>query len=383
MSDNGYTLIEVHVDGLNKMAERRIYEDENAEQERDPEEEPIRTTKLFTQPYDLVITSLLDQIDDGTVHLRQISDRPKFQRKYVWTDRLASRLIESILLNVPIPPCYLAQDSDYKLDVIDGQQRIFSIYRFVRNQFKLRDLEVLKDLNSKASFELPPTLRRKIETYTLRCVIVTNDSDPEIRFEVFERLNTNTMPLNPQELRNSISRGALIDLLGELANDEAWLRIINHPKPDNRMRDEELILRFFAFHLFGIDGYKTPPKYWLNEVADKGRRYSLERIDELAHIWKSTIEKCLMIFSPEECFRRLPMTKRQVVNRALMDLTMVSLVNVPKKDVERESKEFYQRYVSLLQDQEFGDLITRAIDHKSRTLRRFELWSDKVTSGLF
>ncbi len=365
------------------MAERRIYEDENAEQERDPEEEPIRTTKLFTQPYDLVITSLLDQIDDGTVHLRQISDRPKFQRKYVWTDRLASRLIESILLNVPIPPCYLAQDSDYKLDVIDGQQRIFSIYRFVRNQFKLRDLEVLKDLNSKASFELPPTLRRKIETYTLRCVIVTNDSDPEIRFEVFERLNTNTMPLNPQELRNSISKGALIDLLGELANDEAWLRIINHPKPDNRMRDEELILRFFAFHLFGIDGYKTPPKYWLNEVADKGRRYSLERIDELAHIWKSTIEKCLMIFSPEECFRRLPMTKRQVVNRALMDLTMVSLVNVPKKDVERESKEFYQRYVSLLQDQEFGDLITRAIDHKSRTLRRFELWSDKVTSGLF
>jgi hypothetical protein len=383
VSDNGYTLIEVHVDGLNKMAERRIYEDENAEQERDPDEEPIRTTKLFTQPYDLVITSLLNQIDDGTVHLRQISDRPKFQRKYVWTDRLASRLIESILMNVPIPPCYLAQDSDYKLDVIDGQQRIFSIYRFVRNQFKLRDLEVLKDLNSKAFFEIPPSLGRKIETYTLRCVIVTNDSDPDVRFEVFERLNTNTMPLNSQELRNSISRGALIDLLSELASDESWLKILNHTKPDKRMRDEELILRFFAFHLLGINSYKTPQKHWLNEVADKGRRLSPKRIEELACTWKDTIEKCLMIFPSEECFRRLPMKKRQVVNRALMDLTMASLIKVPKEDVKRESKEFYKRYVSLLQDEEFEDLITRAIDHKSRTLRRFDLWSQTITSDLF
>ena len=365
------------------MAERRIYEDENAEQERDPEEEPIRTTKLFTQPYDLVITSLLDQIDDGTVHLRQISDRPKFQRRYVWTDRLASRLIESILLNVPIPPCYLAQDSDYKLDVIDGQQRIFSIYRFMRNQFKLRDLEVLKDLNGKAFFQIPPPFGRKIKTYTLRCVIVTNDSDPEIRFEVFERLNTNTMPLNPQELRNSISRGALIDLLSELANDESWLKILNRTKPDTRMRDEELILRFFAFHLFGIDSYKTPQKHWLNEVADKGRGFAPDRIKELACTWKGTIEKCLIIFPPEECFRRLPMTKRQVVNRALMDLTMASLVHIPKEDVKRESEEFYKRYVGLLQNKKFEDLITRAIDHKSRTRKRFDLWSDKVTSGLF
>ena len=365
------------------MAERRIYEDENVEQERDPDEGAIRGARLVTQPYDLVITSLLSQIEDGTVHLRQISDRPKFQRRYVWTDKLASRLIESILLNVPIPPCYLAQDSDFKLDVIDGQQRIFSIYRFMDNQLKLRDLEVLQELNGKASFEIPSTLRRKIETYTLRCVIVTNDSDPEIRFEVFERLNTNTMPLNSQELRNSISRGTLIDLLSELANDGLWLEILNHTKPDTRMRDEELILRFFAFYLFGIDSYKTPQKHWLNEVADKGRRYSPERIKELASTWRDTIEKCLMIFSPEECFRRLPMAKRRVVNRALMDLTMASLVHIPKEDVKRASKEFYERYVGLLQNQEFDDLITRAIDHKSRTLRRFELWSEKITADLF
>ena len=365
------------------MAERRIYEDELINQERDPDESPIQGPKLFTQPYDLVITSLLNQIDDRTVHLRHISERLKFQRRYVWSDRLASRLIESILLNVPIPPCYLAQNKDYRLDVIDGQQRIYSIYRFVKNQFDLRDLEVRKDLNGKQFFELPQTLSRRILTYTLRCVIITNDSDPEIRFEVFERLNTNTMPLNAHELRNSISRGALIDLLGRLARDPLWLGILNHKEPDMRMRDEELILRFFAFHILGLDSYKTPQKRWLNDMADHGRSYSSEKIESLTLIWKSTIEKCLEIFQPEECFRRLPMTKRQVVNRALMDLTMASLAAIPAADVKREAKEFYKRYVALLEDEIFGDLITRAIDHKSRTLQRFDLWSKNITSGLF
>ncbi len=362
---------------------QRLYEDEDVFQGHDPNETSVPNTRLYTQPYDLVVTSLLGQIEDGTVHLRHISERPRFQRRYVWPDRLASRLIESILLNVPIPPCYFAQNDDYKLDVIDGQQRIYSVYRFVENQFKLRDLEILTHLNGKAFFELPGPMARKIETYTLRCVVVTNDSDPDIRFEVFERLNTNTVPLNAQELRNSISRGALIDLLGDLVEYSPWLRILNRKSPDSRMRDEEMILRFFAFHILGQESYETPQKNWLNEAADYGRGYSGEQIEALASVWKSTIDKCLLIFEPAECFRRIPITKRQVVNRALMDLTMVSLASIPQADVERESSTFYDRYGALLKDEEFDDLITRSIDHKSRMRRRFELWSTHITKGLF
>ena len=365
------------------MLGHRIYEDEGQRQPPDPDESPIRSTRLFTQPYDIVIGSLLDQIDNGTVFLRQISEEPKFQRKYVWTDRLASRLVESILLNVPIPPCYLAQDKDYKLDVIDGQQRIFSIYRFMKNQLRLRGLEVLNDLNGKYAFEIRPELLRKIETYTLRCVLVTNDSDPEIKYEVFERLNTSTMPLNAQELRNSISRGALVDLLGELATDSTWLNILNRKEPDRRMRGEELILRFFAFNVMGLTGYKTPQKLWLDEMADLGRDFTSSHIEELASTWKSTIDKCLLIFKPNECFRRMPVTQRQVVNRALMDLTMFTLTNIPRFDVETQATAYRHRVGKILEDTEFDDLITSSIDHKSRTLRRFELWSEKVASGLF
>ena len=115
-----------------------IYETEQQVDTPDPDAIPVEDRRISTQPYDLVVGSLMDQIKGGTIFLRPLSDRPSFQRNYVWSDEFASRLIESILLNVPIPPCYLSQNDDFELDVIDGQQRLYSIYRFVDNQFVLR-----------------------------------------------------------------------------------------------------------------------------------------------------------------------------------------------------------------------------------------------------
>ena len=365
------------------MTAQKLYEDQGREEDGLSDSQPIREGKLYTQPYDLVITALKSQIDDGTVHIRQISERPEFQRWYVWTDRLASRLIESMLLNIPIPPCYLAQDREYRLDVIDGQQRIYSIYRFLENQFRLENLAVLSDLNGKRFFELDQSLRRKIETYTLRCVVITNDSDPEIRFEVFERLNSNTMPLNAQELRNCISRGSLVSLLGKLAYHPAWLSILNRKTPDRRMRDEELILRFFGFYIGGLDGYRTPQKVWLNDVADDGKHYPATRISQLETVWARTVENCLAVFEPWECFRRLPSNKRGLINRALMDLTMFSLSDVPLEAVQEGKHEYYLRCETVLKNEEFDELITRGIDHRTRTRRRFEIWESEVTSGLW
>jgi hypothetical protein len=87
-----------------------IYEPEKEDTEPDPDEIPVKDRRVYTQPYDLVVESLMTQMKGGTIFLRPISERPGFQRRYVWTNKLASRLIESILLNVPIPPCYLSQN---------------------------------------------------------------------------------------------------------------------------------------------------------------------------------------------------------------------------------------------------------------------------------
>lgn len=155
--------------------ERPIYENEIDDDEIDPDEIPIKDRRLFTQPYDLVVKSLIHQIDAKTIFLKPLNERPHFQRRYVWNDELASRLIKSILLNVPIPPCYLSQNEAFELDVIDGQQRLYTIYRFLKNQFKLKNLEVIVEINNLQFHELSPKLQRQLNTHTLRLITITNN----------------------------------------------------------------------------------------------------------------------------------------------------------------------------------------------------------------
>ena len=358
---------------------QKVYEDEDQEATPDPDEVSVSDRRLVTQSYDLVVEALLNQIDGGTIFLRPLSDRPSFQRHYVWSDTLASRLIESILLKVPIPPCYFSQNEKYELDVIDGQQRLYSIHRFVNNEFALRGLEVFTELNGQRFHQIPPKLKRQLETHTLRCVLVTNESHPEIKFDVFQRLNTNTVPLNAQELRHCVNRGALVSLLERAVEYEPWLAILRRRKPDSRMRDEELALRFFAFHLHGIKSYRTPQKHWLNETAKEGKEYSKGKIDRLHATWKRAIDTALVWFEPEECFRRLQEHRSRTVNRALFDVVMWTAVRVEPQDARRVRSRLRTSYSKLLkEDVEFQDLISRAIDHVKRTRRRFEIWNRAV-----
>lgn len=339
----------------------------------DPDAVPIKERKVVTQPYDLVIESLISQIRSEVIFLRPISERPDFQRRYVWTDILASRLIESILLNVPIPPCYLSQNDNFELDVIDGQQRLFSIYRFIDNQFRLKGLEVLVEFNGKRFHELPSKVQRQLKTHTLRCVLVTNESHPEVKFDVFERLNTNTVPLNSQELRNCIYRGVLNDLLKDAVNNQDWLRILGKKSSDKRMRDEELVLRFFAFQIAGLDSYRTPLKHWLNDVAKSGMKYSEQKISELRAIWDNAIRCSLTWFEPNECFRR---KGSRAINRALYDLVSFEASRSTPENAAAIRAGFREKYQELLSSEEFQDLISRSVDHTKRTKRRFEMWNE-------
>ena len=361
-----------------------LYEDENEQYDPDPAGSGSRDRRLYTQPFDFTISSLIDQLKQRTLHVRPLSKRPRFQRRYIWSNRLASDLIESILLNIPIPPCYLAQTEDFELDVIDGQQRIYSIYRFVENQFKLARLEVMSELSGLFYHQLDHRIQKQITTHTLRAVTITKDSDPEIQFDVFERLNTKTRPLNAQELRNCVYRGGLNDLLGSLSLYKPWLSILGRGRPDDRFRDQEMILRFFAFHVMGLKSYRTPQKHWLNDLAAQGRKYSSDKLDDLANVWRDTIDKCLLIFSPKECFRRLDDTRRRpVVNRGLMDLTMTTLSNIPRAQVIEKRDDFRQRYGDLLRDDVFLELVSRSIDHKYRLTKRFDIWQRQVTNKVF
>ena len=272
------------------------------------------------------------------------------------------------------------QHENFELDVIDGQQRLFSIYRYIDNQFPLFDLKVLAELNGLRFFELPERMQRQIRTHTLRCVVITNESHPEIKFDVFERLNTNTVPLNAQELRNCVYRGALNNLLQELVADSVWLDILGRRRADKRMRDVELALRFFAFWSKGVSSYRTPQKLWLNEAAKDGMKYSEKKVNELRIVWTNALSTSLVWFDRDECFRRMPFKDFRTVNRALFDLTMISAASVAPDEGKKIRSEFRKRYAALVVNDEFSDLISRAVDHTKRTKRRFEMWDEKFKS---
>lgn len=172
----------------------------------------IRDRKLFVHPYDYSIRSLKEQVEDGTLVLAD-----DFQRRRVWDDTKASRLIESLLINVPIPVCYFAELEDSSCSVIDGQQRLTAIYRYLNDDFKLKSLKIRDDLNKLKFSQLSIVDQRSIRLRIIRCVVILKDSDPEIRFDVFDRLNSNSVKLNRQELRNSLYKGSLNKLIKDLS----------------------------------------------------------------------------------------------------------------------------------------------------------------------
>ena len=245
----------------------------------------------------------------------------------------------------------------------------------MENRFKLRDLEALTEFNGLQFFELPSKEQRKIKTHTLRCVVITNESHPEIKFDVFERLNTSTMPLNPQELRNCVSRGALNNLLAELSFGEDWLNIRGRKSPDKRLADEEIILRYFSFQMQNLEDYKTPLKNWLNETARKGRKLSDDQIELLRVKWETALSNSLCWFEPGRCFRR---PESRAINRALFDLIMRTASNIDEQTAIAKRVDFRSAFEALMADEDFQDLISRAVDHKSRTEKRFNMWDQRM-----
>ena len=178
--------------------------------------------RLVTDKQDPNVSSLLDKYTRNKLILQ-----PDYQRRFVMKPVVASRLIESILLGIPLPVVYFAEEEDGSLSVIDGQQRLTAIISFIQGKFlyddkvfKLTGLNVLNDLNKKTWNDLTDVQREKILDTSIRAIVVKKESSDDIKFEIFERLNTGSTPLNEDEIRNTIYRGSYMNLLKELENNE-------------------------------------------------------------------------------------------------------------------------------------------------------------------
>jgi hypothetical protein len=244
---------------------------------------PPEERRISTQPYDLSVQTLVEQWNDELLQI------PEIQREYIWDNGRASRLIESLLLNIPVPPLYFAETEEARFDVIDGHQRIKSIVRYLNNEFALNGLGVLTEHKRKRFHQLPEREQRYLMTRSLRVVIIAYDSHPSMKFEVFERLNTGGIALNAQELRNSIHRGTLNQLLKSVVLNSAFRECIGTKTPRARMVDQELALRFFALRA-GLADYRPPLKRFLNNFMADNRNAPPDWIEAQRQVFERTME---------------------------------------------------------------------------------------------
>jgi len=195
--------------------------------ELDPEADSTSTEAhddrpVSSQPYDWTISTLRDKYERGQVDLQ-----PQYQRAYVWElkPELPSRLVESLLLEIPVPPIYFGRMPGGRLEVIDGQQRLTTLIKFVRNEFPLQRLLRMGSLNGKEFRHLSEEHQAKVMDAPIRSIVIDAGNNQNLRYEVFERLNRGAMGLNEQELRNCVYRGSFCDVLAKLELDKTWRRI--------------------------------------------------------------------------------------------------------------------------------------------------------------
>lgn len=336
--------------------------------ERDDTEEdefPPSDRLIHTQAYDLSINTLKEQWDDGTLII------PDFQREYVWDNAKASRLIESLLLNIPIPVLFFAETADAKYQIVDGHQRVYTVVRYLDNQFPLSGLRIQAELRGLRCHQLPDREQRFLRTRVMRAIIIGADSSPSMKFEVFERLNTGGLSLNAQEVRHGLNMGAFSDLLSELQHNRYFRDSLGIPKPRKRMVDQELILRFFALR-DRLPQYRTPLVRFLNEYMQDNRTPSQEWIFGKSDLFIGTM-KLISNIMPGTAFRVTDTSghsPERAINRALFEAQTVVFSVCDSGQAMSNSSALRMSLASLFDDSAFNELIRLATGDRFRTLGR-------------
>lgn len=248
-----------------KMSDDEL-EVEETEEGGEDEALPSPKYEIFSYPSDTTLKGYLEQWNKGQLFI------PEFQRDYVWDQTRASKLIESFLLGLPVPPTFLYKPAEAKAFwIIDGQQRIRSLVDYQKGIFgevKFRLKGVDPRWNGKTFEQLSEEEQFALETTVLRSIVIqqTHPADHSSIYQIFERLNTGGVRLNPMEVRQCVYSSDFLAKVKSLNENLDWRRIIGLPKADKRLKDRELILRIIALYR-DVASYEKPMKRFLNNCA--------------------------------------------------------------------------------------------------------------------
>ncbi|MCY4306871.1 MAG: DUF262 domain-containing protein [Rhodobacteraceae bacterium] len=294
---------------------------------------------------------------------------PEFQRKFVWSKNSASRFIESLLLGLPIPNIFLFKEpTSEKHLIIDGQQRLMTLVCFFKGKFNDRKftLSGISELWEGKTFEsLNEDDRLRLCNSWIRTTIFKQDSpknNMDSVYEVFERLNTGGLKLSSQEIRSCIFHGKFNEFLHDLNENKIWREICG-PK-SKRLRDIEIILRFFAF-LEWESRYTPPMKHFLNLYMEVNRECSHQELNEKAAIFEKTVEHIFLSLG-QKSFRI-----NKGFNVALFDSVATSIAKRLKEGTDLSQEETKRVYLDLLENEVFKQGYTTSTANPKNIRRRF------------
>ena len=331
----------------------------------DDDEAPHVEFDISVSPSDPTLEVIYKKIQDGKIII------PFYQRKYVWTIKQASRLIESFLMGLPVPQVFLYINSNNELEVIDGQQRIMSIKYFFSGYFgedtkkgkvfKLTGLSKKSPYYEKTFENLDVRDQNKLENSTLRAINVkqiapTDDSD--CVFHIFERLNTGGTHLKPQEIRNAVYRGPIVDELEQLNQLPDWRRIVGISKPDKKQKDIELILRIFGLYN-NWDLYQQPMITFLNKTMKKNKDFSSDKALDFKIRFKEAVSFIATHIDK-------PFRPKKLFNSSSAEAILLYLMEKEVTDIEK----FKKQYNILIQDTDFLESIKLRATNQSVLMKR-------------
>jgi len=374
-----------------------VLDDEGVETEEDlGEQDSSIYSKAVIWGTDWTAETIVSQLKKKNIDLN-----PDFQRRDAWDQSKKSKFIESLILGIPVPPIILAERKDKKNSylVIDGKQRLLSIMQFCAKEEEetefdrlfLKNLEILTNLNG---FNYSKMQARnssadfinQFDNQTIRTVVIRNWPNEQFLYTVFLRLNTGSLKLSPQELRQALHPGDFLTYINKYAevNNPIW-QIIKLKKPDSRMRDIELIIRYFSFKNY-LSDYKDSLKDFLDATcskinkdwADNSRKY----IDQLKEL-EISINFITDIFNEKNRFSKFINGEyTNIFNRTIFDIMVYYLSDKSMREkISPRKDEFRLMFERLMtENKAFIDSTSGSTKDGEKTILRFKLFSDAINA---
>jgi len=340
-------------------------------------EPPEKITKPFdpslirVKSKSMIIDTLLKRIEHEELELN-----PDFQRKAgLWTEEAQSKLIESLLIGVPLPAFYMDATNKNKWLVVDGLQRLFALKHFmIDKKLKLTGLEFLQQLEDKGYNDMKRSLLRDIEETEIIVYLIEEGTPPEVKFNVFKRINTGGLPLSTQEIRHALYQGKATEFLKELAGYKEFKQATDYRISDERMEEREFVLRFLAFLLTPRRNLTKGLNSFLNETMVILNQKPEAELKKIAKQFKRAMWAAHQIFDNDAFRKRFrKKDRRKPINKALFDVLSVNLA-LYDDELERiiqKRERLIELFMGLMNDSEFESTVSGGASDLKKVEYRF------------